>query len=84
MSFDVALLHLELRLGASWYHAPGRWDTSDGCVPIRVVWAWFAALDMARALDALDTSHGIGLAFGADEVGRRARMETFDAAFPAP
>lgn len=82
IAFDVALLHCELRFGAQFIYAPGRWDTEDGCVPVRVVWAYFAALTMGHALDALTTARGIGLAFGSEEAGERARTAAVDEAYP--
>jgi hypothetical protein len=83
IGIEVALFHVEDRLGGSWVHAPGRWDTSDGCAPVRIVWAYFSALSMGRAVDAITTARGIGLAFGsADAEGARARSEIFDEAYP--
>ena len=82
ISLEVALLHCELRYGAAWVYAPGRWPTVDGCVPVRVVWAYFAALAMGRAIDAIDTARGIGLAFAGDESGERLITGVFDDAFP--
>ena len=82
VAFEVALLHCELRLGAQFIYAPGRWDTADGCVPVRVVWAYFAALTMGQALDALTTARGIGLAFGSEDAGAKARLAAFDDAYP--
>ncbi len=75
LPIEVALLHCEQQLGAAWVYAPGRWGTSDGCVPFRVVWCYFHALDMRRAVTALDTAHGIGLALGGENAQR-----SFDAA----
>ncbi|HEY9229345.1 MAG TPA: hypothetical protein VIP11_22040 [Gemmatimonadaceae bacterium] len=83
ISLDVAFIQCEHQLGGAWVYAPGRWDTSDGCVPVRLVWAYFRALGMARALSAMETAHGIGLAFaGADSAGVRARDETYNDAYP--
>lgn len=91
MSFAVALLHCEQRFGGAWVYAPGRWrdgmgdaGTLDGCVPVRVVWAYFAAIQMGRAVDVIDTARGIGLAFGGKEESdaTRVRTETFNEAFP--
>jgi hypothetical protein len=83
ISFDVALLHCELHpaLGAAWIHQPGRWETTDGCVPVRIVWAYFRAIRMQRALFALDTARGIGLAFAGEE-GARVFDAALDEAFP--
>lgn len=86
ISLDVALIHCENHLGASWVCAPERWGaepdgTLDGCVPVRVVWARFASLQMGRAISSMDTARGIGLAFGgqnADKVCQAA----IDDAFP--
>lgn len=80
----MALFHCEEILTAAWTHAPGRWDTSDGCVPVRVVWATFRALEMARARRALDLARGIGLALGGGEEGAAAHRlaVAFDEAFP--
>jgi TPP-dependent pyruvate/acetoin dehydrogenase alpha subunit len=46
------------------------------------VWAWFAALGMARAIDAIDTARGIQLAF-AGEDGATAIDDAHEQAFPA-
>jgi hypothetical protein len=83
---EVALMHCEARLGAAWVSAPARWGagprgTLDGCVPVRVVWARFLSLDMHRAVDVMDTTRGIGLAFGGESSAASAR-ETVEAAFP--
>jgi hypothetical protein len=82
IGIEVALFHCEDRLGGSWVHAPGRWATSDGCVPARIVWAYFSALSMGRAVDAITTARGIGLAFGGGDEGARARSAIFDEAYP--
>ena len=79
---EVALAHCEARLGAAWVYAPGRWPTADGCVPVRVAWATFQFLGMHRAMDALVTARGIGLAFGTEDAGRRAISQAVDEAFP--
>jgi len=72
-----------MRFGAAWVYAPGRWDTVDGCVPVRLVWSYFAAISMGRALDAIDTARGIGLALGSEEAGARVRKAIADEAFPS-
>lgn len=59
----MALLHCELRFGSAFAYAPARWGTTDGGPPVRIVWAYFAAVAMGRAMDAMDTARGIGLAF---------------------
>ena len=82
LSLAVALLHCELRLGASFAYAPARWKTVDGGVPVRIVWAYFAALSLVRATDALDTARGIGIAFGGDEGIRSAADTAIDQAYP--
>jgi hypothetical protein len=79
---EVALLHCEQRLGASWVYAPGRWDTADGCVPVRIAWATFTALAMGRALDALTTARGIGLALGSGDAAPRAVEDAFRESYP--
>jgi hypothetical protein len=77
----VALLHCEHQLGGAWAYAPGRWETSDGHVPVRIVWATFMALRLGRARDVLDTARGIGLAMGGEDAGKN--IETaFDEAYP--
>lgn len=63
------------------FYAPLRWGTPDGCMPFRVCWAYFHALDMGRALEALDTARGIGLAFGGED-GRSAIDDVARTAFP--
>jgi hypothetical protein len=78
----VAFLHCEHALGSGWVYAPGRWPTADGCVPVYLVFPYFNALTMGRARDAIDTARGIGLAFGSEEAGDRARDAAFDDAFP--
>ena len=83
ISLEMAFLHCEQQLGGAWVHAPSRWATSDGCVPVRVVWVYFRTLRMARARHALDTARGIGLAFGSKDDGHRAATAAFDDAFPA-
>jgi hypothetical protein len=50
-------------------------------VPVRVVWAYFRAIRMQRALFALDTARGIGLALSGED-GARAFDATLDEAFP--
>lgn len=75
-------LHCELALGAGWVCAPGRWPTSDGCVPIWLVPEYFAALSLRQARAAMDTARGIGLAFGSEDSGRRAWDAAFDEAYP--
>jgi hypothetical protein len=62
-------------------YAPGRWDTDDGCVPVRLVWAYFAFIDAARAVDVIDTARGIGLVFGGDKNANAADKINVDA-FP--
>jgi hypothetical protein len=47
-----------------------------------MVWAYFRALPIGRARTALDTSRGIGLAFGSEEAGRIAFEKAYDEAFP--
>lgn len=93
ITFDVAFLHCQAWLGASWVYAPGRWGaksalgaegTLDGCVPARVVWAHFSALEMFRSTTALDTARGIGLAFRSEETGRAAILSALDDAYPQP
>jgi hypothetical protein len=50
-------------------------------VPVRVVWAYFAATGMGRTRDALDTARGIGLALGGKDGGAALRAAQDDA-FP--
>ncbi len=78
----MALLHVEHLWPSLFAPAPKRWGTSDGCVPGRVVWAYFAAIGTIRARIALDNRHAIDLAFGTDEAGNRARRQASDDAFP--
>ncbi len=82
-SLAVALLHCELRLGSAFAYAPERWQTSDGGPPVRIVWAYFGALSMARALDAIDTARGIGIALGGDKTLRSPVDQAIDDAFPS-
>lgn len=74
-------MHCEDRLGAAWVYAPGRWNTDDGCVPVRVAWARFMSLGMHRSTDAIDTARGIGLALGGED-GDGAATRAQDDAFP--
>lgn len=68
ITLELALLHCETSgLTGAWTFAPGRWDTADGCVPVRVVWATFAMLSAPRARNVIDTVRGIGLAFGGEK-----------------
>ena len=53
-------------------------------MPVRVVWAYFRALDMGRAIDALTTARGIGLALGSEDTAQRRVEETLNAAYPQP
>lgn len=77
----MAFAHCEQQLGAAWVYAPGRWRTSDGCVPFPVVWAYFGTLRMGHAVASMDTARAIGLAFGGDG-GQRAWATVLDEAFP--
>lgn len=81
----MALFHLETTpgLGSSFIYAPGRWNTSDGCVPVRIAWAYFHALTMPQARDALLLAKGIGLAFAGDPKGGVDPVaKAFDDAYP--
>jgi hypothetical protein len=51
-------------------------------VPIYLVFPYFNTLGMASARAALDTARGIGLAFGAEDAGQRARDNALDEAYP--
>lgn len=84
ISLEVAFIHCEQHFGPGWVYAPRRWQTTDGCVPHRIVWAYFSALEMGRARTAQDTARGIGLALGSDDAGQRAWAAAYDDAFPLP
>jgi len=74
------MLHVEQRFPSSFY-APHRWDTDDGCMPFRICWAYFSALQAGLALDAITLAQGIGLAFSGEE-GREHLDATVRRAFP--
>lgn len=83
ISFEVARIHVEHLWPSLFMPARERWGTSDGCIPGRVVWAYWHATHLVRARIALDTSHGAGLAFSKDEGLDRPRQDAFDRAFPS-
>lgn len=80
ISFSVAQVHCESLFGGAWFYAPRRWETADGCVPGRVVWAYWDATHLVRARTALDTAQGINVAMAGE--GETVRDKTFERAFP--
>lgn len=69
--------------GAGWYYQPGRWPTSDGVVPWTEFLAASKALWAFRAIDRMNTTRAIGVAFAGDTPdGQRVRAAEVAEAFP--
>jgi hypothetical protein len=69
-------------LAVPFMYAPGRWETVDGWMPVKVLWVYWQALQMGHAATALATAHGIGLAMSDGHEAARAREEALATAFP--
>lgn len=63
------------------YYAPGRWETSDGYIPFPVFDRYVAALFPALALERMNLTQGIGLAFGGKD-GEERWLATVREAYP--
>ena len=66
-----------------WYHNPGRWPTSDGIIPFKLFEVCYRAVKPRRALDRINLSKAINLAFAGEENGGTALIEReLDEAYP--
>lgn len=54
-----------------------RWGTADGCVPFKVIWVYFRAIEIFRARTALDLQRGINLAFSDGPALQTAHEDAF-------
>ena len=60
----LAVLTCEVRMGAGWYYAPDRWETSDGYAPLAAVWTTYTGLTAIAAQERLQLASATQLANG--------------------
>lgn len=77
----TARLQTEAFWGSAWFHNPARWGTADGYVPYRVLWAYWHAMESARALKRLDQIRA-GQIVRAGEAARGALETELSEAYP--